>query len=60
MKEKDIVHEEGEYWIARVPLGFEVYKLNGTHSVRCAQIGYVGDIGLRRAKAEIERRTGQK
>lgn len=56
MKESDVVYEERDYWVARAHYGFDVYKLTSTHSVRCAQIGYKGDEGLARAKAEIARR----
>jgi hypothetical protein len=63
----EIVFEKGDYWIKRATFGrptclaparkgFEVYRVEGTHSVRVASIGFEGDEGLRRAKAEIERR----
>lgn len=52
----DIVFEDGDYWVRRAAKGFEVYRLNGTHSVRCATIGFAGQDGLDRAKAEINRR----
>ena len=53
---KDIVFETDHYWVKRVPKGFEVYKTGSTHSTRVSIIGYTGDRGLQRAKAEIERR----
>lgn len=56
VKLKDIVHEEGPYWVLRVAKGFEVYKNGVTHSTRCAHFGYTGDEGLRRAIAECRRR----
>lgn len=59
MTEKDILFERGPYWIARVPKGFEVYRIDGTHSVRVAHIGWPGRYGLDRAKEEIERRLTQ-
>jgi cytidylate kinase len=52
----DVVHEQGAYWVLRVPTGFEVYRNTGTHSVRCARIGFKGAKGLQRAKDEIARR----
>lgn len=52
----DIVYEQGRHWVARTPKGFEVYRIDGVASVRCAVIGFVGQKGLERAKAEIERR----
>jgi hypothetical protein len=56
-KEQDIAYEEGDYWVLRIPTGFEVYKNGITHSTRCARIGYKGDDGLQRAIAEIKRRS---
>lgn len=55
---KDIVFETDRHWVKRVPKGFEVYKIGLTHSTRVASIGYTGDKGLQRAKAEIARREG--
>ena len=55
-KLQDIVFETDHYWVKRVPKGFEVYKTGLTHSTRVAVIGYTGDKGLERAKAEIARR----
>lgn len=55
-KERDIVFEQGQFWVARTDKGFEVYRAGATHSVRCAIIGFKGDEGFKRAKAEIERR----
>ena len=56
MRESDILYEQGPYWICRKGKGFEVYKTGVTHSVRVASIGFEGDKGLQRAKAEIARR----
>lgn len=58
-KSSDIAYEQGEYWVLRVATGFEVYRNVGTHSVRCARIGFPNDRakGLERAKAEIARRA---
>jgi hypothetical protein len=52
----NIIFESGEYMIVRAAKGFEVYRQGLTHATRCAIIGYEGDKGLERAKAEIVRR----
>lgn len=36
--------------------GFEVYRNESTHAKLCAAIGYTGNAGLNRVKAEIARR----
>ena len=56
MKLSDVKHETKHFWVLQVKHGFEVYKTGITHSVRCAQIGYKGEIGLNKAIAECERR----
>jgi hypothetical protein len=57
MQESDIIFESGNYWIFDAKQkGFEVYKTGITHSTRCAQIGWTGQVGLDRAKQEIKRR----
>lgn len=56
MRESDIVYEKAGYWVTRVWCGYDVYKNGVPHSTRVAQIGYKGEQGLARAKAEIERR----
>ena len=53
---ENIVLEEGEYWALRVSKGFEIYKIGATASTRCAQIGYEGDIGMAKVRAEVDRR----
>lgn len=55
-KLKDVMHETENYWVLRVVNGFEVYKNGITHSTRCAQIGWKGDVGLNKAIAECEKR----
>jgi len=55
-RERDIVFERAPYWVLRVKNGFEVYETGATHSVRKAFIGFPGEVGLSRSKAEIERR----
>jgi hypothetical protein len=57
MTEQDIVFESGKYWVFDAKKkGFEIYKSGITHSTRCAQIGWTGQVGLDRAKQEIKRR----
>jgi len=58
MKESDILYEKGPYWIcaARRFKGFEVMKNHTTYSIRVASIGFEGEAGMARAKAEIDRR----
>jgi hypothetical protein len=56
MTEQQIVFEKGAYWVRRAAKGFEVYKVGVTHSRRCAIIGFEGQKGIDRAKAEIDRR----
>lgn len=60
MKECDILYENGSFWVSRgqqFGKGFEVYEAGITHSVRRAIIGYEGQKGLDRAKAEADRRA---
>ncbi len=55
-KLKDIIYETKNFWVLRVKSGFEVYKINVTHSTRCAQIGWEGEKGRERAIAECNKR----
>lgn len=59
MKLKNIVYENGNYWVLKVTHGFEVYKNGITHATRCAIIGYEGEKGIARAIKEIERRKNE-
>ena len=59
IRESDIVHETTRHWVLRTAKGFEVYRNGVTASTRCATIGYRGQEGLDRAKAEIARRELQ-
>ena len=56
IKSSDILYETGDYWVLKVKTGYEVYKNGLTHSVRCAQIGYKGQVGLTKAINEADRR----
>lgn len=56
-REQDIRHETADFWVLDAGVkGFEVYRIGITHSTRCAQIGYMGEIGLSKAIAECNRR----
>lgn len=62
MKEADILYENATHWVARAPKGwkgFEVYRKEITHSMRCAVVGFEGDPGFQRAKAEADRRCDE-
>lgn len=58
-KESDIKYETYKHFVLAAPYGYDVYRIETTHAVRCAVIGYQGDVGLERAKAEIARRESQ-
>lgn len=52
----EIVFETGRHFVMRYEHGFQVFRNEGTHSQRVSTIGFKGQIGLDRAKAEIARR----
>jgi hypothetical protein len=53
-----VLYEVGDFWVSKAKDGgFEVYKTGLTHSTRVAQIGYEGETGLQKAKAEADRRA---
>lgn len=54
--EKDILHETKEHFVLKAKHGYEVYRNQTTHSVRCSIIGWEGQKGLERAIAECKRR----
>lgn len=57
LKEADIVYELGAYWATPAKkAGFDVYKAGITHSTRCAHVGFDGEEGMRKVRAEIDRR----
>jgi len=56
MTEYDIIYELPNFWVLRVKNGFEVLQTGITHSIRVAQIGYIGQIGIDKAKAECDKR----
>lgn len=53
---KDVVYETDKHWVLKVSYGYEVYCIGVTHSTRCSQIGFHGQVGLDKAIAEIKRR----
>lgn len=57
-RESDIVLEDGQYWVLKVPTGLDVFKVGVTHSTRCAQIGWPDDMpkAMGYARREIARR----
>lgn len=56
--EKEIAYENATHWVLdRGNKGFEVYRNESTHSVRCAVIGYTGNKGLQRAISEADKRN---
>ena len=60
MKESDILYSNGPLWVTRGQKsgkGFEVYQDGVTCAKRVAFIGYEGQAGLDRAKAEADRRA---
>ena len=57
MKLSDIKYENNTHWVMSVPTGYEVYRIECTHSVRCARIGWPNsDKGLTKAIAEADKR----
>ena len=57
MKESDILYENGDFWVTKGKKGYEVYQSGVTHSVRVAVIGWEGEEGLTKARAEADRRA---
>lgn len=51
-----IVYEKGDYWAIETNYGFCIFRAGITHSAQCAIIGFAGAEGMRRVKAEINRR----
>jgi hypothetical protein len=62
-REKDIVHENGGYWVLRKGVGhFEVYRIGVCASTKCATIHFRDrpDYARDRAIAECDRREEQR
>lgn len=54
----DILHSSGRFYVIKSPKkGFEIYENGTTAAKRVASIGYEGEDGWQRVKAEIERRS---
>ena len=53
---KDVVFETETHFALKVKSGFEVFRAETTHAVRCAQIGFVGKAGLNKAIIECKKR----
>lgn len=51
-----IVYQAGPFSVRPARVGYEVYRDTSTAAVRVAVIGYQGDPGLARARAEADRR----
>jgi hypothetical protein len=56
MKELDMVFKRGEYWIAKDPCGYLIFKTGPTCSTKVSTIGFKGGVGLMKAMAELARR----
>lgn len=54
LKEKNIIYETKTYWVRKIKDGFEIYRKEMCYSVRCGQVGFTGDIGLKKAIRWIE------
>ncbi|WP_339548600.1 hypothetical protein, partial [Pseudomonas sp. RA_35y_Pfl2_P32] len=60
LTESDLLYEVGDFYVIRTAKGgFEVYRNGVTAAERVAQIGYKGENGLARAKAEADKRAWQ-
>lgn len=60
----DIMHENGRYWVLRQRNpkrnrnDFYVFRIEGTHSVRCGTFAFADETeSLRRAVADCDRRA---
>ena len=61
-RERDIIHENGKYWVWRKNTGwYEVFKNVGTYSLRCATVSFGNDDERARNRAieECDRRASQ-
>lgn len=52
-----VLYEKKPFWVCAENGGFAVYETGITHSTRCAQIGYKGEEGFRKAIAEADKRA---
>ena len=57
MREEDILYQNGNYWVCKAKVGYEVYKDKITHAVRCGIFGSEGEHWFKRAVHECNRRS---
>lgn len=57
--EDDIKHESGDFFVLKVPKGFEVLKNGITHSTRCSIFGKGLPDALERAIADCDKRASE-
>lgn len=63
-QEKDIIHERADFWVLRVPSGYELYHKGSTHSTRVGRYGTgfearaIADCDKRQAYAD-QRKAGR-
>jgi len=55
-KLSDVMYETANHFLIKVKGGYEGYRNGITHATRCAIIGWEGERGLVRGKAELDRR----
>lgn len=56
---KKVLYETNDYFVTAPEgekHGFWVWKTGVTHSVRCAEISWCGDVGLEKAVRECDKR----
>ena len=58
MRESDIMHEVGDYWVARQKGTYVVYKVGGTHSISDSAYAKTAD-GLSIAIARCDYLAGR-
>ena len=56
LREKDIMYENGKFWVLRTKNSYEVYEIGITHSLRCDVIGRSFPNALDRAKQTCDKR----
>ena len=53
--ESDILYQHGTFWVCKSKHGFEVYRDETTHAVRCYSNSYEGAKGLERAMLQADK-----
>ena len=56
LKQKDIVYENGKFWVLSTMKSYEVYEGDVTHSVRLDVVGRSYPNALERAKQTCDKR----